>query len=344
MASSESSLKYSGPCDRDSSVPLSAAAAETTNEGGVSSAKGLDIGSTSTMKPSIHRAFNLAIAIVPVIGLAVAVILLWNDLVTIDDLVIMAVMYFLASIGITMGYHRLLTHRAFATYPAIKYALAIAGSMAGQGPPIIWVADHRKHHAFSDEAGDPHSPHLESGTGIRAGARGLWHAHMGWLFRLFPASEPTRYARDLVRDSGMRRISASFFGLVALGLFIPALAGFAITGTARGALIAFTWGGLVRLFLGYHIVFSINSVCHYFGRRRFYTEDESRNVFWLAIPSLGESWHHNHHAFPTSARHGLAWWEIDITGLLIIGLKRLGLVWNVVEVSPETQRGKQRQH
>ena len=296
--------------------------------------------STALMKPQLHRLFNLAIAIVPAVGTIVAIVLLWNDLVTLHDLVTLGVLYFVASIGITMGYHRLLTHRAFETFPAVKYALAIAGSMAGQGPPIIWVADHRKHHTFSDEEGDPHSPHVNHGDGLRGAVRGLWFSHMGWLYRLFPASEPMRYARDLVRDRGMRRISSLFLPLVGLGLLIPFLVGFAVTGTLRGALICLVWGGLVRLFLGYHVVFSINSICHFFGRRRFDTRDESRNVFWLALPSLGESWHHNHHAFPTSARHGLAWWEIDITGLLIHLMKRLRLAWNVVEVTPEDMREK----
>lgn len=301
---------------------------------------GLEFGAISVTKPTVHKAFNIGIAILPFFGFIVAIALLWNDLVTAADLAILAVMYFMASVGITMGYHRLLTHRAFDTYRPIKYALAMAGSMAGQGPPIIWVADHRKHHAFADEDGDPHSPHLEPGHGIRGAIRGLWHAHMGWLYRLFPASEPTKYARDIVGDRGMRRISNAFLPLVALGLILPFAAGYAITGTLRGALIAFVWGGLVRLFLGYHVVFSINSICHFFGRRRFETDDHSRNVFWLAIPSLGESWHHNHHAFPTSARHGLAWWEVDITGLLIGAMKRVGLAWDVVEVSPEAQQRK----
>jgi stearoyl-CoA desaturase (delta-9 desaturase) len=295
---------------------------------------------TAAMKPSVHKVFNLGIAIIPFIGVIVAIVLLWNDLVTLHDIVIMGVMYFVASLGITMGYHRLLTHRAFETYPAIRYGLAVAGSMAGQGPPIIWVADHRKHHAFADEEGDPHSPHLEPGEGIRGALRGLWHAHMGWLYRLFPASEPMRYARDVVRDRGMRRISALFLPLVGLGLLIPFALGLLITGTLRGALIALVWGGLVRLFIGYHVVFSINSVCHFFGRRRFAVDDRSGNVAWLAIPSLGESWHHNHHAFPTSARHGLRWWEIDITGLAIRALERVGLAWQVVRVSPEAQARK----
>jgi stearoyl-CoA desaturase (delta-9 desaturase) len=304
--------------------------------------KGFDPMSISVGKPRVHKIFNLGIAIVPFVGLIVAIVLLWNDLVHLHDLLIMLVMYVIASLGITMGYHRLLTHRSFQTYPAVRYGLAAAGSMAGQGPPIIWVADHRKHHRFSDADGDPHSPHLEGGEGLVPAVRGLWHAHMGWLFRLFPASEPMVYARDMVRDRGMRRISSAFLPLVALGLVIPFAIGLAITGTVEGGLIALVWGGLVRLFIGYHVVFSINSVCHFFGYQRFRVDDHSGNVMWLAIPSLGESWHHNHHAFPRAARHGMAWWELDITGLLIGAMQRVGLAWDVVAPTPGELESKRR--
>jgi stearoyl-CoA desaturase (Delta-9 desaturase) len=301
---------------------------------------GLGTRGAPVAKPVTHLIVNVSVTVVPLVGFLVGIVLLWNNLVTPVDLEIMAVMYLIAAIGITMGYHRLLTHRAFETYPALRYLLAVAGSMAGQGSPIIWVADHRKHHAFADEDGDPHSPHVGRSEGFRGAIRGLWHAHLGWLYRTAPASEPMRYASDLVRDAGIRRISRMFLALVGVGMLLPFLAGWMIAGTLRGGLIALVWGGLVRLFVGYHVVFSINSICHFHGRRRFEVDDRSRNVPWLAIPSLGESWHHNHHAFPTSARHGLRWWEIDITGSLIVLMKRLGLAWNVIEVSPEAQLRK----
>lgn len=293
----------------------------------------------SLMKPAVHTAFNLWIAIFPFVGLVVAIVLLWNDLVTPVDLGILGVLYCLQAFGITMGYHRLLAHRSFETYRPIKYTLAVLGSMAGQGPPIIWVADHRKHHTFADTEGDPHSPHLD-GDGWRGALKGLWHAHMGWLFRIYPASDPLRYARDHVRDRGMWIISKLFLPIVAVGLLIPFLAGLAITGTLKGGLTALVWGGFVRLFFGYHTTFAVNSVGHFFGSRRFRTPDESRNVLWLAIPSFGDSFHHNHHAFPTSARHGLRWWELDISGLAIQGLAKLGLAWNVVTVEPNAQARK----
>ena len=294
-----------------------------------------------SMKPSVHRIFNLWIAIAPFLGFLVAVGLLWNSIISAVDLACLAVMYLVTGLGITMGYHRLLTHRSFKTHRWIRDALAVMGSMAGQGPPIIWAADHRKHHTFADEDGDPHSPHLVEGTGLRGAVKGLWHGHMGWLFRMYPASDPMRYSRDLVADRHLRAISALFVPLVALGFLIPFVAGLSITGSLAGGLTAMVWGGFVRLFFGYHVVFSINSICHFFGRRRFATDDESKNVGWLSVPSLGESWHHNHHAFPRSARHGLRWWEVDITGWLIHAMERVGLAWDVVRATPEAQAAKQ---
>jgi len=223
-----------------------------------------------------------------------------------------------------VGFHRLLTHRSFATHRPLAYALAGLGSMALQGSVIDWVADHRKHHAHSDRPGDPHSPHLDDGV-----LGSLWHAHVGWLFRNQGRAEHARYAADLLEDRGMRAIDRLFVVFAGLSFAIP----FAI-----GGLSGLLWGGFVRIFLFHHATFSINSVCHFFGRRRFGVDDRSGNVAWLAPFSLGESWHHNHHAFPRSAAHGLRWWELDLSGLLIRGLRRLGLAWNVVLISPERQR------
>src|SRR5205807_936002 len=177
----------------------------------------------------------------------------------------------------------------------VRAVFAVLGSMSVQGPVIHWVSDHRKHHAFTDEEGDPHSPHVGAGRGLRRALAGLWHAHVGWLFSAAGRAEPQRYARDLVADPLMRGISRLFPGWVALGLAIPFAIGYAATGSLRGGLIGLLWGGLVRIFLLHHVTFAINSVCHFFGRRRFATDDESRNVFWLAVPSFGEAWHHNHH-------------------------------------------------
>jgi stearoyl-CoA desaturase (delta-9 desaturase) len=209
--------------------------------------------------------------------------------------------------------------------------------MAVQGSVIAWVADHRKHHAFSDDDGDPHSPHVGHGSGVGGVMRGLWHAHVGWLLEGHGRADWNRFAPDLMDDPGMRRINRAFPALVALGLLVPLIAGLALTGTLAGGLTGLLWGGFVRVFFVHHVTWSINSVCHFMGTRRFVTADESRNVFWLSILSLGESWHHNHHAFPRSARHGLRWWEIDLSGMLIRGLEAVGLARNVVRISPERQ-------
>ena len=279
---------------------------------------------------------NLGAVVIPFVAVFAAITLLWNNLVGWSDLAILAAMYFLTAIGITIGYHRLLTHRAFETVPAIRYGLAILGSMAVQGPVISWVADHRKHHAFADDDGDPHSPHGH-GPGVRGVLRGLWHAHTGWLLETQGRAARSKYARDLLEDRGMRRISRNFEWLVAAGLAIPFVLGWVLGGALTAGLTALLWGGLVRVFVVHHITWSVNSICHFLGTRRFAVEDESRNVFWLAIPSLGESWHHNHHAFPRSAKHGLRWWEVDISGAIITGLEKVGLASNVVRIAPERQ-------
>src|SRR4051794_10573613 len=284
---------------------------------------------------------NLGAVVVPFLATLAAIVLFWNSVVSATDLAIMAGMYLITATGITVGYHRLLTHRSFRTHKGTEYLFATLGSMAVQGPVIAWVADHRKHHAHTDEEGDPHSPHLGRGDGVIGALRGLWYAHMGWLFDAHGRAEAERYARDLVDDRGMRFLSRWFLGVALLGLLIPAGIGYLLDGTLKGALTGLLWGGFVRIFMLHHVTWSINSVCHFFGRRRFAIEDQSTNVFWLALPSFGESWHHNHHAFPRSAVHGMKWWEIDTTAAVIRTLKRLGLAWNVVEISPERQAEKQ---
>jgi stearoyl-CoA desaturase (delta-9 desaturase) len=289
----------------------------------------------------IQRYANLAAVILPFAAFAAAIVLLWNSLVGWTDLAILAVMYLTTALAVTVGYHRLLTHRAFDAPRPVRYTLAVLAQMAVQGSVIDWVADHRKHHAFTDEEGDPHSPHNDHGSGLRGALRGLWYAHTGWLFETQGHAEKRRYARDLLEDPVMRRISRAFPAFVALGLAIPFAAGFALTGTLAGALTALLWGGFVRIFLVHHVTWSINSVCHFFGSRRFETDDMSTNVFWLALPSLGESWHHNHHAFPRSARHGLRWWELDVSALVIGAMERVGLARDVVRIAPARQRERE---
>ena len=284
-----------------------------------------------------ERFANLLGVVVPFAGVLVAIVLLWNQWVDATNLAILFVLYIFTGVGITVGFHRLLTHRAFQTYPWLERTFAVMGSLAVEGSVLDWVADHRKHHANADKEGDPHSPHVGHGSGLR----GLWHAHTGWLLETQGQADWKRYATELYEDQKMRKIGRRFPFLVIVSLAIPTLAGFVLDGfTLRGALMGYIWGGLVRIFLVHHVTWSVNSICHFFGRRRFDIEDQSTNVAWLAVFSLGESWHHNHHAFPRSAYHGLRWWEIDLSGLFISMLARVGLAWNVVRITPERQLQK----
>ncbi len=288
-----------------------------------------------------HKLGNLIGVAVPPLCLLVAIVLLWNRAIGPLELSLMIGLYFVTALGVTLGYHRMFTHRAFEASRAFRAVMAVLGSMAVEGSVITWVADHRKHHAFTDIEGDPHSPHL-SGPGLLGAIKGLWHAHIGWLFETVGTAERERFASDLLKDRSLRVVDKLFFMWVALGLFIPFALGWIVGGGLGTALTALLWGGLVRVCLLHHVTWSINSVCHFFGRRRFDIEDESRNVFWLAPFSMGEAWHHNHHAFPTSAFHGLRLWEriADPTGLVIMLLEKVGLVWNVVRVSPDRQAAK----
>ena len=285
----------------------------------------------------IEKLVNLGAVVVPFLATLAAIALLWNSLVTPADLIIAAAMYLVTAVGITVGFHRLLTHRSFQTSKRLEYLFAILGSMAVQGPVIAWVADHRKHHAHTDEEGDPHSPHVGHDGGVRGVLAGLWHAHSGWLMSTQGRADWKRYAADLYEDRGMRRISRNFPLLVLATLAIPALLGYLVSGTMLGALTGLLWGGLVRIFFVHHVTWSVNSVCHFLGSRRFDTDDRSTNVFWLALPSLGESWHHNHHAFPRSAVHGLKRWEPDPSAMVISAMEKLGLARNVIRISPERQ-------
>jgi stearoyl-CoA desaturase (delta-9 desaturase) len=288
-----------------------------------------------------HKIVNLIGVPLPFVGLIVAVVLLWNRAVGPLELTLLVSFYVVTCLGVTLGYHRMFTHRAFESSRAFRAIIAVLGSMAVEGSVITWVADHRKHHAFTDQEGDPHSPHLH-GEGFVNSVKGLWHAHIGWLFETVGAAERERFAPDLVKDQVIRAVDKLFWLWVVLSMAIPFTIGWIIGGGIGTAVTALLWGGFVRIFLLHHVTWSINSVCHFFGRKRFDIEDESRNVFWLAPLSMGEAWHHNHHAFPTSAFHGLRFWErmADPTGLVIALLERLGVVWNVVRVSTERQAAK----
>lgn len=278
--------------------------------------------------------------VIPLLLLGVAAWQAWNRLLHWGDLVAFAVVYVLTVLGVTVGFHRHLTHRSFETSPALRGLLAALGSAAIEGPVISWVADHRKHHAFTDIEGDPHSPHVDHGGGLRGALKGLLHAHLGWLFIHTQRGSRARFAPDLLRDPVIRFVDRTFLLWVVLGFALPLGIGFAIGGTVTAGLTALLWGGAVRVFLVHHVTFSINSLCHVFGRRPFETGDESRNLGWLALPSMGEAWHNNHHAFPTSAVHGLGRWQLDLSALVIRALERMGLVWNVVRIPPERQRAK----
>lgn len=284
---------------------------------------------------ALERRITVAAVVVPFVAFLAAVVLAWGGLVTGRDLAIFAVMYLLAGFGVTVGYHRLLTHRAFDAPGPVRGALAVLGSMGVQGAVIRWVADHRKHHTFADEQGDPHSPHTHGGHGWRGVLSGWWHAHTGWLFEASERASVRRYARDLLDDPVIRFVDRWFVGWVVLGFALPFAAGLLLSGGDPVAgLTALLWGGLVRVFLLHHATWSVNSICHMYGDRPFAIEDESRNNWAVALVTFGEGWHHNHHAFPTSARHGLSPRQFDPSYLVICTLEALGLASNVRRPAP----------
>jgi stearoyl-CoA desaturase (delta-9 desaturase) len=289
---------------------------------------------------TLDRIATGAVTVIPVLALGLVAWQLWHKWLGWSDLIVFAVMYVFTGLGVTVGFHRLFTHRSFKTGKAVRAILAVLGSAAIEGPVISWVADHRKHHVFSDKPGDPHSPHVDHGVGLRGALRGLWHAHVGWLFIHTQRGLKTRYAPDLLADPVVSYISRTFVLWVLAGLAAPFLLGWAIGGTVAEGLTGLLWGGAVRMLVLHHATYSINSLCHFFGRRRFATDDESRNLRWLSVFTFGEAYHNNHHAFPTSARHGLSRWSFDPSAWVIWGLEKTGLAWDVVRISPERQSTK----
>jgi len=273
------------------------------------------------------RLLSLLAVALPFGGLVASGILLWGWGFSWTHLGVLMGMYVFTALGITVGFHRLFTHHSFETNRVVQFILAALGSMAVQGPMLKWVAMHRRHHQHSDRTGDPHSPHLH-GRGILGLLRGLWHAHLGWVFKPDPA-DLDRYNKDLRQDGPLRVASALFPVWVALGLLLPTLLGGLISLSWSGAFLGLLWGGLASIFLVHHMTWSVNSVCHLWGGRPFRAHDESRNNLVFGVLALGEGWHNNHHAFPTSARHGLRWWQIDMSYWVIRGLALLGLAWNV---------------
>ncbi len=272
----------------------------------------------------IHAAAILAL---PALTLAIALRQLWRGEVQAWQVLLALALYLLTMSGITVGFHRLLSHRAFQARRGVQAGLAILGSMAAQGPPIYWVSNHRRHHQFADAAGDPHSPHRQ-GERALGFWRGLWHAHGGWSFG-HELSNPAYFCKDLLRDRRLGWINRHYYSWVLLGLAAAGGAGALIERSAVGAWDGLVWGGGVRLFLSYHLTGAINSITHAAGYRRFDTPDRSRNNWLLGVATLGEAWHNNHHAAPSSAVFGLAWWEIDIGAAVVCGLEALSLVTQV---------------
>ena len=289
---------------------------------------------------NLDRFITGLITVVPPALVVLAGWQLWNRGLHLRDIVLLIALYIPIGLGVTVGFHRLLTHRSFKTSPWLRGLLAVLGTMSIEGPVISWVADHRKHHAYSDRLGDPHSPHVDHGGGWKGALRGLAHAHVGWLFDHQQRGSRERFAPDLIADPVVNFVDKTFIFWSLLGLAIPFGLGWLIAGTVAAGLEAMLWAGAVRIFILHHVTYSINSLCHFFGRRRFATEDESHNLSWLAPLSFGEAWHNNHHAFPTSAFHGMTKREVDLSGLTISGLERLGLVWDVQRISPDRQAAK----
>ena len=279
------------------------------------------------------KVITFVAVVVPPLGTVAAAWGLWGIAIGPLDVVLFALFYVACGLGITVGYHRLFSHRSFKTTPAVRATLSVLGAMTIQGPLTQWVTDHRKHHTLSDKPGDPHSPHVGR-HGEHRGLAGLWWAHMGWLFRTKGMERGERWGRDLYADRVIQRVDRMYMVWVAASVGLPFLIGAGVRGSWLGGLQAMMWAGLVRIFLFQHATWAINSVCHTFGARSYRTPDESRNVWLLAIPSFGESWHNNHHAFPGSAVHGIDRRQLDPSAWTIGVLERMGLAWDVKRMAP----------
>jgi stearoyl-CoA desaturase (delta-9 desaturase) len=278
-------------------------------------------------KTTTEQALVVAFMVVPLLALAAAVPLAWGWGLSWLDVGLAVFFYFLTGLGVTVGFHRYFTHGSFKAKRPLRVALAVIGSTAFQGGVIGWVADHRRHHAFSDKEGDPHSPWL-FGTGPAAMIRGFWHSHMGWIIGR-DRTNARRFAPDLLADRDIVAVDRLFLPLTLASLLVPALIGGLVSGTWWGAFTALFWAGLVRVAVLHHVTWSINSICHMFGDRPFAARDRSANVWWLAVLSFGESWHNLHHADPTCARHGVKRGQVDISARIIWIFERLGWAHSV---------------
>jgi stearoyl-CoA desaturase (Delta-9 desaturase) len=281
-----------------------------------------------TGRAPLHvRAITLVVIVVPFLGLVAAPFFLWGWGFSWTDLGLLLGMYLATALGITVGFHRLFVHRSFDTYTWVKVVFAALGSMAVQGSLFKWVAYHRRHHQHSDTPDDPHTPH-HAGGGVLGVIRGAWHAHVGWFFQAAPPGLDD-YVKDLAKSRALRAADALWPLWVVLGLVIPGLIGGLVKMSWLGVWTGIIWGGLVRIFLVHHVTWSVNSACHLWGFRPYQSDDESRNNVVFGILALGEGWHNAHHAFPTSARHGLAWWQVDVSYYLIRLMSWVGLAWDV---------------
>ncbi|GAA0512872.1 stearoyl-CoA desaturase [Saccharopolyspora subtropica] len=282
---------------------------------------------TAGTRPFVAQLSVYVFVVVPFIALLAAVPAAWGWGLGWVDVTLAAVLYVATGLGVTVGYHRYFTHGSFKTNRGVKLTLAIAGMMAVQGPVINWVADHRRHHAYSDREGDPHSP-WRFGSSPVALAKGFWYAHMGWLFQR-DLTNQDRFAPDLLKDRELVRVNRLFPLWTAVSLVLPAVLGGLITWSLWGAFTAFFWAGLVRVSLLHHVTWSVNSICHMIGERPFKSRDRAANFWPLAILSFGESWHNSHHADPTCARHGVLRGQLDISARVIWFLEKLGWAWKV---------------
>jgi stearoyl-CoA desaturase (Delta-9 desaturase) len=285
-----------------------------------------------------QRRIAFWVVLVPFLALLVGIVLLWRSAVGRIEILLLFGMYWASHIGAGLGFHRYFSHRSFQTSQAGKAALAILGSMAAQGPVVQWAAAHRRHHNFSDREGDPHSPHLHE-PGFINTLRAMWHAHVGWLFEP-QVYDWVLYVPDLVKDQLLMKLNRLYFVWVLLGLALPSALGFWMIGAWRGTFDGLLWGGLIRIALGHHSVWSVNSLCHMFGGQPYRSNDNSRNNFLLALAVFGDGWHNNHHAFPRSAFHGIAWWEIDFHAYLLRALALFGLVWEIQRPSRSALKQK----
>jgi stearoyl-CoA desaturase (delta-9 desaturase) len=287
------------------------------------------VGTVRNRTSRISQVVTLIAVVVPPLGLVSAIGLLWGVGFHWVDLALFVGLYVVCAFGTTIGFHRYFTHKGFEARAPVKVLLAILGCMTMQGPVTQWVTDHRKHHALSDKPGDPHSPHVGHGEGAWGALRGFAHAHVGWMFSNLGMEQGREYGRDLYEDRLIRTIDRMYLLWVVLTLGIPFGIAYAVGGTWQAGLEGLVWGGLIRIAAYQHATFSVNSICHMFGRQDYRSRDEARNNWLVALLVFGEGWHNNHHAFPVSARHGLSRRQIDVSWLVIRTLERLRHVWPV---------------